>query len=173
VDLNQELVAEILMINHLQGHQLRCVESDQIIHIHRSRALLGLQLLLPQYLLKLLHMCLKLLCVCFHPSGIITSPRRDLLTHAQDATTHPDYPISEMLIQSLPHGQYALLLTHPVAVGDYRDLIRLLLSVFKLLPSFHDDSPLSRRLMYFELHNHLILLLGGESHCIKRGFAWG
>jgi hypothetical protein len=107
------------------------------------------------------------------PSGIITSPRRDLLTHAQDATTHPDYPISEMLIQSLPHGQYALLLTHPVAVGDYRDLIRLLLSVFKLLPSFHDDSPLSRRLMYFELHNHLILLLGRESHCIKRGFAWG
>ena len=111
-------------------------------------------------------MCLKLLCFGFHPSGIITGPRRDLLTHAQDATTHPDYPISEMLIQSLPHGQYALLLTHPVAVGDYRDLIWLLLCVFKLLPSFHDDSPLSRWLMYFKLNNHLILLFGWESHCI-------
>jgi hypothetical protein len=78
-----------------------------------------------------------------------------------------------MLIQSLPHSQDALLLTYPVAVGDYRDLVRLLLCVFKLLPSFHDDSPLLGWLMYFELNNHLILLLRWESHCIKGSLARG
>ena len=77
-----------------------------------------------------------------------------------------------MLIQSLPHSQDALLFTYAVSVGDYGDVIWLMLSILELLPRFHNDSPLLGWLMYLKLNNHLILLLRWESHSIESSLVW-